>query len=368
MIIKKHTFKNTALLILVIGIFSCKKNNDAILPDIAPVRKGIFVLNEGIFDNNNSTLSYYDYDAKTLTSDIFKQENNRSLGDTGNDAQIYGSKMYIVVNGSSTLEILNAKTTKSIKQLDFKTTAGVKMEPRFIIFNNDKAFISSYDGTVAVLDTATLTIEKYITVGRSPEQMAVANGKLYVANSGGKDYPNYDNTVSVIDLKTLTEIKKITVTLNPNGVAADQYGDVYIKSIGNYDDVSPTLTIIDSKTDAVKTTFTNFNGGKMIIAGDFAFFTIAGSPKTKDTPAISGNLKVFNVKTETVEKEKFISDDTFITSPYGVNVDNLTGEVFITDAKNYASRGEVFCFDKDGKKKYALTTGISPNGVIFINK
>lgn len=366
---KKKAIKSITLLIIATSIISCRKNkNEEILPDIAPVRKGLFVLSEGIFNNNNSTLSYYDYDAKIVTSDIFKQENNRGLGDNGNDAQIYGSKMYIVVNGSSTLEILNAKTIKSIKQIDFKTIAGLKKQPRFIIFNNDKAFISSYDGTVAVLDTATLTIEKYITVGRIPEQMAIANGKLYVANSGGLDYPNYDNTVSVIDLTTLTEIKKITVTLNPNGVATDQYGDVYIKSVGNYDDVKPALTIIDSKTDAIKTTFTNFNGGKMAIAGDLAFFTTEGSPKTKDTPAITGNLKVFNVKTETVEKEKFISDDTFVTSPYGVNVDNLTGEVFVTDAKNYASRGEVFCFDKEGKKKYALTTGISPNGVIFINK
>lgn len=366
--IKKTAFKSIALLVLATSIFSCKKNTDAILPDIVPVRKGIFILNEGGFNSNNASLSYYDYDAKNLTADIFQQQNNRGLGDTGNDAQIYGSKIYIIVNASSTVEVLNARNAKSIKQLDFKTIAGLTKQPRYIVFNNNKAFISSYDGTVAVLDTASLTIEKYITVGRSPEQMAIANGKLYVANSGGLDYPNYDNTVSVIDLATLTEIKKITVTLNPNGVAADQYGDVYIKSIGNYSDVNPTLTIIDSKTDAVKTTFTNFNGGKMTIAGDFAFFTIAGSPKTKDMPAITGNLKVFNVKTETVEKEKFIGDDTFITSPYGVNVDNLTGEVFITDAKNYASRGEVFCFDKEGKKKYVLTTGVSPNGVIFSNK
>lgn len=366
---QKTILKSTALLLIATSIIGCRKNrNEEILPDILPVRKGIFILNEGGFNSNNSSLSYYDYDTKSLTADIFQQQNNRGLGDTGNDAQIYGSKMYIVVNASSTVEVLNARTAKSIKQLAFKTDAGVNRQPRFIVFYNSKAFISSFDGTVAVLDTATLNVEKYITVGRNPEQMAIAKGKLYVANSGGLDYPNYDKTVSVIDLGTLTEIKKITVTLNPNGVAADQYGDVYIKSVGNYSDVNPALTIIDSKTDLVKTTFDNFNGSNMTIAGDLAFFTIAGAPKTKDTPAISGNLKVFNIKTETVEKEKFITDDTFITSPYGVDIDNLTGEVFITDAKNYVSNGQVFCFDKDGKKKYALTAGLLPNGVIFINK
>ncbi len=354
---QKTILKSTALLLITTSIIGCRKNrNEEILPDILPVRKGIFILNEGGFHSNNSSLSYYDYDTKSLTADIFKQENYRGLGDTGNDAQIYGSKMYIVVNASSTVEVLNARTAKSIKQIAFKTDAGVNRQPRFIVFNNNKAFISSFDGTVAVLDTATLNVEKYITVGRNPEQMAIANGKLYVANSGGLDYPNYDKTVSVIDLGTLTEIKKITVTLNPNGVAADQYGDVYIKSVGNYDDVKPALTIIDSKTDLVKTTFTNFNGSNMTITGNIAYFTIRGGAKT------------FNVITETVEKEQFVTDETTITTPYGVDVDNLTGEVFITDAKNYASNGQVFCFDKEGKKKYVLTAGVIPSGVIFINK
>ncbi|TAH00072.1 MAG: YncE family protein [Sphingobacteriales bacterium] len=355
--LKKTAIKSIALLVVATSIIGCRKNtNEEILPDIVPVRKGIYILNEGGFNQNNSSLSYYDFEGKILTADIFKQENYRGLGDTGNDAQIYGSKMYIIVNASSTVEVLNARNAKSIKQFTFKTDQNVNRQPRYIVFNNNKAFISSYDGTVAVLDTASLTIEKYITVGRNPEQMAIANGKLYVANSGGLDYPNYDKTVSVIDLLTLTEIKKITVTLNPNGVTADQYGDVYIKSVGNYDDVKPTLTIIDSKTDLVKTTFDNFNGSNMTITGDLAFFTV------------TGGAKIFNVQTETVVKEQFVTDGTVITSPYGVDVDNLTGEVFITDAKNYTSRGEVFCFDKDGKKKYVLTTGISPNGVIFINK
>lgn len=354
---QKTAIKSIVLLVLANSIIGCRKNqNDEILPDLVPVRKGIFILNEGGFNQNNASLSYYDYDAKTLTADIFNQENHRGLGDTGNDAQIYGSKMYIVVNASSTVEVLNSKTAKSIKQVTLKTNKNVNRQPRFIVFNNNKAFISNFDGTVAVLDTASLTIEKYITVGDNPEQMAIANGKLYVANSGGLNYPNYDKTVSVIDLATLTEIKKITVTLNPNGVATDQYGDVYIKSVGNYDDVKPALTIIDSKTDLVKTTINDFKGSNMTIAGDLAFFTV------------TGGAKIFNVQTETVVKEQFVTDGTIITSPYGIDIDNLTGEVFITDAKNYASNGQVFCFDKDGKKKYVLTTGISPNGVIFINK
>ena len=353
-------FKQKLALVLLLGlsIFSACKKSDAefIAPETPQAeRKGLYVLNEGLFNANNTTLSYYSYENQQLISDQFAAVNKRGLGDTGNDIKIYGAKMYVVMNVSSTLEIINPKDGLSIKKIDMKDN-NVGRQPRFIVFNNSKAFISSFDGTVAVLDTASLTIEKYIKVGRNPEQMAVANGKLYVANSGGLDYPDYDNTVSVIDLNTLMETKKIKVVENPRGVVADQYGDVYVLSTGNYANVKSSMATIDSKTDIVKSQV-DFSGGFMVINGDYGYL-----------PAAGGKLKVFNVKTETLEKENFITDDTKLTSPYGVAVDELSGEVFVTDAKYYTSSGEVFCFDKEGRKKYSINVGINPNNVVFVNK
>jgi YVTN family beta-propeller protein len=65
-----------------------------------------------------------------------------------------------------------------------------------------------------------------IAVGQNPEGLAVSNGKLYVANSGGLNFPDVDSTVSVIDLTTHTELLKITVGKNPGGVCVDSEGDV----------------------------------------------------------------------------------------------------------------------------------------------
>lgn len=336
---------------------ACKKNDAVVIEPETPKaeRRGIYVLNEGLMNSNNSTLTYYNYDNQALVADQFSTVNGRGLGDTGTDIKLYGSKMYIVVNLSSTLEIINPKTGLSIKKIDLKDgTTG--RQPRYIIFNKNKAYISSYDGTIAVLDTASLAIEKYIKVGRTPEQMAIANGKLYVANSGGLDFPNYDNTVSVVDLVTMTEIKKITVVENPRAVVADQYGDVYVLSTGNYDNIESSLATIDSKTDLVKTKV-DFSVGSMVVNGDYMYITASDS-----------KIKVFNMKSEKVEKENFISDGTKFNYIYGVAVDELTGEVFVADAKNFITTGEVFCFDKDGNKKYSIKTGLLPNNIVFVNK
>lgn len=352
---KQQTFLTVLLLTSIFA--ACKKDDRSSNQPEPPKaeRVGLYVLCEGLFNANNTSLTYYNYNDKNLVQDQFTAVNGRGLGDTGNDIKVHGSKMYIVVNVSSTLEIVNPKSGASIKRIDMKDN-GVGRQPRYVVFNKNKAFISSFDGTVAVLDTASLTIEQYIKVGRNPEQMAISNGKLYVANSGGLDYPNYDNTVSVIDLNTLKEIKKITVVDNPRGVAADPYGDIYVLSAGNYTNIKSSMATIDSRTDLVKTAV-DFSGGSMVINGDYAYI-----------PSSGGKVKVFNVKTEQLDKDNFISDGTKVTTTYGVAVDELSGEVFVTDAKNYTTGGEVFCFDKDGKKKYTISVGINPNKVVFINK
>ncbi|OAQ38129.1 hypothetical protein A5893_15105 [Pedobacter psychrophilus] len=345
-------FKLLAFAFIATIIFSCSKDDS--ISELPEIRSGFYILNEGGFNSNNASLDYYNFENASLTSSLFAQKNKRGLGDTGNDAQIYGSKMYIVVNASNTVEVINAKTALSIKQLDFKNN-GKGRQPRYIVFNKNKAFVSSYDGTVAVIDTASLVIEKFITVGRNPEQMAIANNKIYVANSGGLDYPNYDKTVSVIDLNTLTEIKKIPVVINPGGVAATADGRIYVKSTGDYDKIMPSLTIIDSKTDEVKST-KEFSGSGMTIVEDKAYFLT------------SAGVKEYDLNTDAVTKDNFITDGTTYKIGYGLSYDKINQQLFVCDAQSYSGTGAILCFDKSGKLLYKVNTGVLPSKVIFLNK
>jgi hypothetical protein len=350
--LKLKTLLSATALSLIIA--SCHKEKK-ITPITTPVTDGLYVLNQGLFGDNNSTLTFYDYTSKQVTSDLFLSVNGRGLGDTGNDIEIYGSKMYIVVNVSSTIEVVDSKTAKSIKQIKM-VNGSTPREPRNIAFYKNNAYITSYDGTVAVMDTASLTISNYITVGRSPEQLAVANGKLYVANSGGLDYPNYDKTVSVIDLTSLMVIKTLPVVVNPQNVVADSYGNVYVLSAGDYGDNPSSLAIIDANTDAVKSQ-TNFDGSGMTIQGDNIYFITS-----------TGKIEIYNAKAQAITNTSFVTDGTTITTPYAVTADGTTGEVFVTDAKNYTSNGTLYAFDKTGKKEYSVTVGINPGKIALLKK
>jgi YVTN family beta-propeller protein len=344
---------------LLTVLASCHK--DKVIPNPGTPkaeRAGVYVLNQGSFGDNNSSLTYYDYTTKQQNADLYKAVNGTGIGDTGNDAEIYGSKMYIVVNVSNVVDIVNAKTGRLIKQ-DSLVNNKVGREPRSVVFYKSNAFISSYDGTVAVMDTATLTITKYITVGRNPEQMVISNDKLYVANSGGLSFGNPDKTVSVIDLTSLTETKKVTVIANPVTMAADAYGHVYVLSLGDFAAVKPGMTIIDNTTDAVKSQTNLLLGYNIPMAanGDFVYYVTADN-----------KIAVYNAKTQAAAQANFITDGTVITTPYAISVDEISGEVFISDAKDYSSNGTLYAFDKTGKKEYSITTGINPGRITFVNK
>jgi len=338
---------------------SCSKNDPDPTPPIpGDARAGIYILNQGNINQNNSTLTYFDYSTQTTTADKYMVANSTKLGDTGNDLGVYGAKMYIVVNNSNLVSITNAHTAKLTKQLTIN-------QPRYVKFYKNYALVSSYSGTVSVVDTTSLTITKTINVGRNPEQMTVANGKLYVANSGGLDYPDYDKTVSVIDLNTLTETKKITVTVNPISITSDRYNNVYVLSMGNYggDDKHPAvgsgITVINANTDEVRSqSNVSFGYGIPIIAqGDFVYY-----------PTADNKIAMYNAKTQTLERANFITDGTVITSPFALAFDPINGAMFITDAKDYSSNGTIYAFNVAGQKQSSLTTGINPGSIAFVNK
>lgn len=355
--------KNNLLLTVLASVvlFSACKKDDTISRDIPKVTTGLYIMNEGNFGANNCTISYYNFGTNTATTDFYKTVNGSGLGDTGNDLLIYGGKIYIVMNVSSYVQVADAFTATAIRRIEFAVTnGGVKRQPRYAVAYKNKVLVSSYDGTVAVIDTNSLTVDKFITVGSNPNGMVVSGDKLYVSNSGGLNLV-MDSTLSVIDLTTMTETRKIVVGLNPESVAADNAGNVYVACTGDYSLVGPKLVKVNTTTNTiVKSADTavgkvRFYDGLLYATGGYLGSSKARTLSTTDFAQTRAN---------------FVTDGTTITNPYGLNIDEATGDVYITDAKNFSSSGEVFCFDKTGKKKFSFSVapGVNPNTVAIIKK
>lgn len=319
----------------------------------------LFILSEGLIHMNNSTLSYYNRETGELKRDLFGDVNARGLGDTGNDMGLYGSKLYVVVNVSSQVEVIDINTGLSVRRIPILNEKGQARQPRSIAFYEGKAYVSAFDGTVTRIDTLSLEKEALVQCGYNPDGLCIAKGKLYVANSGGLNFPNYDNRVSVIDLSTFTEIKKIEVGMNPTRMAANSAGDVYLISNGNYGQVPATLQKIDTQLDELNTVFENIHPLNFCIQSDTAYII----HQDEGAPVVMR----FDCITDTLIDEHFISDGTALITPYGIDVDARSGDVYITDVYSYTIWGDVLCFDAKGKLRYRINeVGLNPRKVIVL--
>ncbi len=328
---------------------------------------GVYVLSEGLFNYNNSTLSWIDFRTGLTDSwststgnsyDCFEKVNGRRLGDTANDILLYGSRLYIGVNVSSTIEILDAATGHSLKQIQMSRN-GQPSEPRYMTANGHYVYVCSFDGTITRIDTLTMEADATVTVGRNPDGICCTAGKLYVSNSGGLDPENPDNTVSVIDLATFSEIKRINVRQNPGSIYAEG-NRVYVISRGIFDedkqDYDTRLHCIDTENDQVIETY-DIPILKMDLHDGKAWFYGYGS---------GGTIQVLDLASGRIIDSDFITDGTVIERPYGIKVEPTSHKVYVCDAADYVTPGSLYCFAPDGHLLYRVPgIGINPNTVVF---
>ena len=364
------------LIVLILIVSACDDLEDK--PGSVPGESGnisesgtaeLYVLSEGLFNQNNSSLARYSFNQGKRTNNYFSASNLRGLGDTANDMAIYEDKIYIIVNVSSTIEVLDFATGKSLRQIAMVTPNGSSRQPRAITFYNDKAYVCSFDGTVTRIDINSLEIEEVISAGRNPDGICVQNGKLYVSNSGSLDYSGIgvDHSVSVIDIASFKEIKKIEVGPNPGKILSGPEGDnsVFVVTRGTHIEAGDYhLVRIDANTDIVTHTY-NEKVLNFAIAPEAPIAYIY----TYDYQTKNSAIKVFDLANGKVLQENFITDGTKIYTPYSIQINPYSGNVYITEAFNYTVKGDILCFDQQGHLQYRLNEiGLNPNTVVFSDK
>lgn len=353
--IRKLTY---AVAILVAGLSACKK--DSLETKSDPETVGVYVLHEGTWGMKNSGIDYYDLKAGTVSTDYFKQVNGYNLGESAAQLQQYGNKIYCVVTGTegvneSFLEILDPSSLKSIKRIPFYNEAGPYL-PRSIAFFGGKAYVAGFDGYIRRVDTASLVIEKEVKAGGTLEGLAIANQKLYAANSD-RLWSGNGSTLSIVDLNSFTKLKEIEVGSNPTVVGVALDGNLFVTSPGTAGG-TPTFKKVDTKTDVV-TASHKFETSLFTISGT-AGYAVVGTWGNR-------SVKVFNTTTGQLG-DNFITDNTSITTPYGLTVNSLTGDLLIADSGSGDTEGMAYCFKTDGTLLYKFKTGQGPQQAVFVYK
>ncbi|MDE6717715.1 MAG: hypothetical protein K2J70_05945 [Muribaculaceae bacterium] len=375
-VIRRAITPLTAML-LIAGVSSCSDDpenpsEDSDLPSQTQPDfvsgQGVFLLNQGQFYNGiEGSLNFFDFSDLKVSNNIFAEINKRSLGDTPQCGVAYGGKIYIGVYNSNTIEILSASDYKSIKQILLDGTHG--KEPRAIVPEGDKLYITMYDGYVARLDTTTLSIDKSVKVGPNPETPVIHKGKLFVPNSDGMNWANgYGTTASIVDLATFNVEATVDVPLNPDTFLSSG-NRLFLLSKGNYGDVESALYEIDPEIASIQTTSDKKGWIKIanatIVGADNEKVYLINAPFREDGIVI--DYSIYNTLSSVIEEWK----PEGVDYPNAMAADPFTGNVVISSYimdgpfPSYTAPGYGVLYGKDLKQKAKFNIGTGPAAIFF---
>lgn len=356
---KKYLLSFAVLLMGAALFTACNDDNDGPYYPFPVVESdGMYVVCTGNKSASiDGSLSYYNYSTSQMTLNAFSSVNARPLGLTPNDLLVHGSKVYIVVNGEHTIEVADAKTLRSLKQIKTTDLLGNDNghDPRCLTAYGDRVYFSTYGGVVAAIDTIGYELQETYTAGSYPEDIMIVNGYLYVANS---DYGN--NTapsISRINLRTGEDAKiENSLITNPQKFYYAN-GNVYFLDYGTYDSnwnqVGAGVRQVFPNGEVVKA----FDATAADQYGDTFYFYNApygGSTTTYGTYSANTGVRPLNLEG--------------LFSPAAIGVDPVNGYLFVasltknedTGYPNYRANGYVNQYSLDGtlvKEKIPCGTG-----------
>lgn len=351
---------------LPVAFVACSDDDGPVVPPTpdgpdTEVEDALLVFNSGSFYSSiDGSLSVINFEKEqSVVNNVFLNNNGRSLGSSVQDGVVLGEHLYIAVYQSNTIEVVNKETFKSVTTIRLDEETG---QPRDIVADDHYVYVSMFTGYVARINPATNSIDKTVQVGPNPEEMAIANGYLYVVNSDGMNYANnYENgkTVSKINLTTFEEEKKIEVGLNPTIIVAAD-GNLFVLCMGNYGDVPSSIYKID-KSDNV--TDTGVQG--TVMAEEDGVLYVVYYPYYEEGTTYT----TYRASDMSVLNSQFI--DTRVDAPAGIAVDDdrifISSYNLVDGYASYNTAGYVNEYRMDGTfvKKYDV--GVGPVRMAFLD-
>lgn len=367
---KKYLVRMAALIACApLFLTSCDDSNDGPSYRYEVYSDDAFIVNSGNMANHiDGSLTAIQLANGAVQQKAFAMANDgQSLGSVPNDGLVYGDKVYVVVDQSNAIMVLNRKTLKLIKKISTTDLMGPQegAEPRHIIAGNGHVFFTTYGGYLAAVDTVNYALTAKTKVGSFPEGLAGYGNTIIVANS---DYARGNGTISVVDLNTFqADTRSIQGIHNPQKVFIVD-GNVYVLDWSYYEGERPNSV---EKGESALRYVTNMTSSKVADAYyasllDGKFYIISDPYGTPAYSVCDVTANAINGVTTPLH----LSEGVY--SPAGIEVDPGTGNIYVLSYNagdggyaDYSADGYVQVYSAAGAKLSKYNTGVGPCAVFF---
>lgn len=359
----RKTYQNIGLLLVGLFFFAtaCKRESTP-EPKAPPTDVGsesVYVLCEGSLGSGNATLWLQDTKSNVVYENVYQTANNEQLGDILQSMTAIGDKLFLCVNNSDKIVVLNKSDRKKIGTINVS-------KPRYILpISATKAYVSSiFSNTVHIINPQTLTVEGAITMpAKNPEAMVLSGNKAYICT--------WDTSCrSLYAIDTATD--QITGTIPiagaaPQAVVTDGQGYLWVMSGNVAKGKSAALTQIDptsektlksfqfpAKADPIKPVFDG--------SGSTLYFIEVNYNGETD----NNGIYRMNITDNALPSAPFIQAKE-LQYFWGLGYDQQNDRIYVGDPKGFIQKGSVYVYDKSGAEVNKFDVGLGP-GFFYFDK
>jgi len=337
---KRITVLSMLLLVSLSLILNACKKEDTDTHAKVSFDNSVFIINEGPFQAGSGSLSIYKRDTDEVIHNVFENVNGFPLGNLAQSIHLYNDKAYIVVNNANKIEVANKDDLVSLGRID-----DVNLPRYFLGINNTKAYASSWDNKVYVIDLNTNSVSGSIPTATGPEKMMLVGENVWVLNQGGF---GLDSTITIINSTNDEVLQTLVVGDKPTGIVLDKDGMVWVMCSGNgwnslrsLDDTKAELVCIHPQNYSIikKIYFpeSDAHPEKLVIDND-------GETVYYNYP---GGLYAQDLNKETLELRVVLTSEAMY---YGLGYDTVSGNLFVTDPLDYVQNGKVYIINPLGEE------------------
>lgn len=332
---------------------SCDKDDPEPHSIDIPEGRLLLIGNQGGFTNENAEVTLINLDQNTTTPNAFAHANDGALlGDILQSMTQIGDEIYLVVNNSAKVEVVNADDLTRTNTIAISNSS-----PRYMLdLGGDKAYVSDlYSNVLHLIHPSTGTYGGQIDVGIAVESMAMYNGEVYATGIMG-------DTLVVIDPATDEVIRGVGVPGRPDDLAFDALGRLWCMTEGEWEEggLEPMVYIFDPQDLTLLSTL-EFPEGTgigsnmaMNSAGDIVYLMAGG--------------EVYAVNIHDIQWPENPWKTQGSLNYYSMFVDPQTDDVVIATSVDATQNGKVFIYSPDGAEKRSYTVGVFPGSALWVER
>lgn len=330
----------TVFMITLLG--SCRKEDEKNTEPLPATSHTAWVLNEGNFGWGNASIGRLSLDDSLYIPGVFERVNQRPLGDVLQSGLVHQGELYLVLNNSGTIEVLDPIEAKLLR------TLRVGESPRYMspIAHSVDAWVTDlFGGFVRKINLQTGEVKETVLIPGWNEKIYALPSQLQVVMNLSSHALYFIDDLNPGNLDSF----KVPDSQMRDMVLSEDGNSLYVCiQTGGQKGV---LLQISDRGQAKEIALLDFIPRRLVIRGDDAFCL--------------GSEWIYRIQLSSGQVESWVPIQEGMV-PYGLSLDPR-GNLWLMDAVDYVQQGKVLVYNQQAQQVAIFNVGAIPREILFVD-